>query len=182
MQWGASRRAGAGVHGALVGAAAAAKRQAVAGRAGWLVVAQGTPDSQAQDQDAVAPTEDTYRYIAKGRRDPFESLVKERPKVTPLQRHNARSNRPRGPLERYDFPALKLVGILWGDLGRRGLIHAPDKKGYFVTVGMYVGQNGGQVVAIEPDRVVIEEKYKDAEGNIVGKTLTLPLRRKKKGR
>ena len=46
---------------------------------------------------------------------------------------------------------------------------------------MYVGQNGGQIVAIEPDRVVIEEKYKDAEGNIVGKTLTLPLRRKKKG-
>jgi type IV pilus assembly protein PilP len=60
------------------------------------------------------------------------------------------------------------------------VIRAPDNKGYFVTVGTYMGENGGQVVDVAPDRLVIEEKYKDTEGNIVGKTLDLPLRRKEK--
>jgi type IV pilus assembly protein PilP len=121
-----------------------------------------------------------WRYRADGRRDPFESLVKEKPPVAELSRLIAEPDRPRGPLERYDISALKLVGILWGQLGRRALIRAPDNKGYFVTVGMYMGENGGQVIDIHDDRLMIEEKYKDTEGNIVGKTLDLPLRRKEK--
>jgi type IV pilus assembly protein PilP len=83
-------------------------------------------------------------------------------------------------LERFDISALKLVGILWGQLGRRALIRAPDNKGYFVTVGTYMGENGGQVSGINDDHSMIEEQYKDTEGNIVGKTLNLPLRRKEK--
>jgi type IV pilus assembly protein PilP len=83
-------------------------------------------------------------------------------------------------LERFDISALKLVGILWGQLGRRALIRAPDNKGYFVTVGTYMGENGGQVSGINDDHLMIEEQYKDTEGNIVGKTLNLPLRRKEK--
>jgi type IV pilus assembly protein PilP len=83
-------------------------------------------------------------------------------------------------LERFDISALKLVGILWGQLGRRALIRAPDNKGYFVTVGTYMGENGGQVIGINDDRLMIEEKYKGTEGNIVGKTLNLPLRREEK--
>jgi Tfp pilus assembly protein PilP len=41
-----------------------------------------------------------------------------------------------------------------------------------------MGGKGGQVIGINDDRLMIEEKYKDTEGNIVGKTLDLPLRRK----
>jgi type IV pilus assembly protein PilP len=58
------------------------------------------------------------------------------------------------------------------------MIKAPDGKGYFVTVGMYMGQNGGRVVAIEEDHLVLEEQHRDQEGKVIGKTLTLPLRRK----
>ena len=120
-----------------------------------------------------------YRYRADGRRDPFESLVKEKPLVKELSRL-VDTDRPRGPLERFDISTLKLVGILWGHLGRRALIRAPDNKGYFITVGNYMGQNGGQVITVADDHLMIEEKYKDTEGNIVGKTLNLPLRRKEK--
>jgi type IV pilus assembly protein PilP len=135
---------------------------------------QGVRSSEAQETVLQAD----YRYDAKGRRDPFDSLVKAKPLVPELRRVRIDPDRPQGPLERFDISALKLVGILWGDLGRRALIRAPDDKGYFVTVGMYMGQNGGQVIGVEDDRLILEEKYEDAEGNIVGKTLTLPLRRK----
>ncbi|GIX46326.1 MAG: hypothetical protein KatS3mg131_0537 [Candidatus Tectimicrobiota bacterium] len=127
-------------------------------------------------QQVTSPAPEHYRYDPEGRRDPFESLVKEQTPVE-LQRLPRENGRPRGPLERYDLSALQLVGIVWGGLGRLAIIRAPDGKGYFVRVGTYVGENGGRVVAIEDDRLVLEERYVDAEGNIVPKTLTIPLRR-----
>lgn len=148
-----------------------------------VVSVQAVVVSAAQEavlQEAVAVLDENYRYEARGRRDPFESLVKETPPVPELSRLRVESKRPLGPLERFDISALKLVGILWGELGRRALIRAPDDKGYFVTVGTYMGQNGGQIIDIENDRLVVEEQYQDLEGKIVGKTLMLPLRRKEK--
>ena len=149
----------------------------------WQMVAQ-QQEGMPQPPDVDAPPNEslpeTYRYQPDGRRDPFESLVKEKPPEGPLEPVIDDGTRPRGPLERFDISALKLVGILWGELGRRALIRAPDNKGYFVTVGTYMGENGGQVIGINDDRLMIEEKYKDTEGNIVGKTLNLPLRRKEK--
>ena len=131
------------------------------------------------EQEAVAGSELAFQYRPEGRRDPFETLVKEKPKINILK-PQIDVGRPRGPLEQFDLSALKLVGIVWGELGARGVIRAPDNKGYFATVGTYMGENGGQVVDVAPDRLVIEEKYQDTEGNIVGKTLDLPLRRKEK--
>ncbi len=135
-------------------------------------------EPEAATQEA-AGGEPAYQYRPEGRRDPFETLVKAKPKVKAPE-PVIDPNRPRGPLERFDISALKLVGIVWGELGQRGVIRAPDDKGYFVTVGTYMGEKGGQVIDVAPDRLVIEEKYKDTEGNIVGKTLDLPLRRKEK--
>jgi type IV pilus assembly protein PilP len=126
-------------------------------------------------------TDNHERYNSQGRRDPFEALIKEKEKlptpdlpVGPV----IDPTRPRGPLERFDLSALKLIGIVWGELGRRAMIRAPDGKGYFVTVGMYMGQNGGRIVAIGEDHLVLEELHRDQEGQIRNKSLTLPLRRK----
>lgn len=179
----------AGIHGGLTHAAepvvrsgfnpvaaAARPRVSAAGHRLQMVAQTETTPSPVTREAAVSSAED-YRYRPDGRRDPFESLVKEKAPVVELSRLQD-PDRPRGPLERFDISALKLVGILWGELGRRALIRAPDDKGYFVTVGTYMGENGGQVMAIHDDRLMIEEKYKDSEGKIVGKSLTLPLRRK----
>jgi type IV pilus assembly protein PilP len=106
-------------------------------------------------------------------------LVKEappdvlRPKPRPPER-------ALGPLERFDLSALKLVGVVWGELGRKALIKAPDGKSYFATLETYMGKYSGKVIAIENDRLVIEEQYLNAEDKLVPKTLTLPLRRKDK--
>lgn len=132
---------------------------------------------RAMAQNTAAPSTaappEADRYKAEGRRDPFESLVKEKSDDTVVRD----LSRPRGPLERFDLAALHLTGIVWGELGRRAVIRAPDGKGYFVTVGMYMGQNEGKVIEIENHRVVILEKYQDAKGRRIDKTLTIPLRR-----
>ena len=125
-----------------------------------------------------APAED-YRYGAQDRRDPLEPLVKETPPDV-LRPKPRPSERPLGPLERFDLSALKLVGIVWGELGRKALIKAPDGKSYFATLETYMGKYSGKVIAIENDRLVIEEQYLNAEDKLVPKTLTLPLRRKDK--
>lgn len=135
--------------------------------------ASETPPEQTQ----TVKVEGTYRYDAEGRRDPFESMLKEKlPELAPGPVKDAK--RPPEPLEHFDLSSLQLMGIVWGGLGRRAVIRAPDGKGYFVTVGMYMGQNGGQVVAVENDRLVIKEKHRNMKGNVIDKILTIPIRRK----
>jgi Tfp pilus assembly protein PilP len=120
-----------------------------------------------------------YRYSTQDRRDPLEPLVKEVPPDV-LRPKPRQPERPLGPLERFDLSALKLVGIVWGEIGRKALIKAPDGKSYFATVETYMGKYSGKVVAIENDHLVIEEQYLNSEDKLVPKTLTLPLRRKDK--
>ena len=120
-----------------------------------------------------------YRYTTQDRRDPLEPLVKEVPPDV-LRPKPRLPERPLGPLERFDLSALKLVGVVWGELGRKALIKAPDGKSYFATLETYMGKYSGKVIAIENDRLVIEEQYLNAEDKLVPKTLTLPLRRKDK--
>ena len=120
-----------------------------------------------------------YRYRTQDRRDPLEPLVKEAPPDV-LRPKPRQPERPLGPLERFDLSALKLVGIVWGELGRKALIKAPDGKSYFATLETYMGKYSGKVIAIENDRLVIEEQYLNSEDKLVPKTLTLPLRRKDK--
>ncbi|MGQ4809717.1 hypothetical protein NKDENANG_03142 [Candidatus Entotheonellaceae bacterium PAL068K] len=139
----------------------------------------------AQQTVPAAPLEaipEPFRYTAKGRRDPFTPLVIERPVGEGILEPVQDQTRPRGPLERFALATLQLRGILWGKFGRHAIIRAPDGKGYFVTVGMYLGRNGGQIVAIEDDHLVLKEQFKNIEGNIIDKTLTVPLRRKKTDR
>ena len=132
-------------------------------------------------EKAQEPAED-YRYNVQDRRDPLEPLVKE-VKIADAKPKCAPGNSPErapSPLERFDFSALKLVGIVWGELGRKALIKAPDGKSYFATVDTYMGKYCGKVIAVQNDQLVIEELYVDAEGKEVPKTLNIPLRRKDK--
>ena len=132
-------------------------------------------------QKTQEPAED-YRYpTVQDRRDPLEPLLKEVKPVasTPKCASDRLPGRALGPLERFDFSVLKLVGIVWGELGRKALIKAPDGKSYFVTVDTYMGKYCGKVIAVENDHLVIEEIYVE-EGKEVAKTLRIPLRRKDK--
>ena len=136
------------------------------------------PTAPSPVQKTQEPVED-YHYDVRGQRDPLEPLVKEVPPET-LRPKLPGPERPLGPLERFDISALKLVGIVWGDLGRKALIKAPDGKSYFATLETYMGKYSGKVIAIENDRLVIEEQYLNIQDKVIPKTLTIPLRRKDK--
>ncbi len=142
-------------------------------------IRRARPNTPAPPVPKPQESAEDYRYRVQERRDPLEPLLKEAPPDV-LRPKPRLPERPFGPLERFDLSALKLVGIVWGELGRKALIKAPDGKSYFATLETYMGKYSGKVIAIENDHLVIEEQYLNIEDKLIPKTLTLPLRRKDK--
>ncbi|NTU59495.1 MAG: pilus assembly protein PilP [Deltaproteobacteria bacterium] len=124
----------------------------------------GAPVPVARPAPAPPPAQPAFTYSPVGLRDPFEPFIKlEEKKVAkrPVEKVAA----PQTPLQRYSTEELKLAGIVWGEEGRaRALIEDPQGKGYAVAVGTLVGDRGGRVVRILPDRIIIEERFKDILG------------------
>jgi type IV pilus assembly protein PilP len=104
-----------------------------------------------------------FSYNPEGRRDPFKSLLLGR--EVQIQTVKREKKRPLGPLENYELETLRLVGIVWGEMGNFAIIEAPDGKGYSVYVNTPIGKYNGRVKEILSDRVVIMETYIDIRGN-----------------
>ena len=90
---------------------------------------QTRPNTPAPPVPKPQELAEDYRYTTQARRDPLEPLLKEIPPDV-LRPKPRLPERPLGPLERFDLSALKLVGVVWGELGRKALIKAPDGKSY----------------------------------------------------
>ncbi len=112
--------------------------------------------------------QEVYVYDAKGRRDPFMSLVtvaKERP-------HVKKAN----PVENYDVSEIKLSAIVWDNNQYYALITLPDNKSYTIKKGMTLGLYGGKVQDINRSGVLIREQIKDYRGQLKTKDTLLKLR------
>ncbi len=48
-------------------------------------------------------------------------------------------------------------------------------KGYLVYVGTLIGENGGKVIQILPDRVIVEEKLGESKGKEKSHRVALKL-------
>lgn len=106
------------------------------------------------------PQPATFVYDPAGLRDPFEPFIK-----LPEKKAAPKAFVPRTPLQGYPAEQLKLAGVVWGGDGKaKALIEDPQGKGYAVGVGTLVGDRGGKVVRILPDRIVIEERFNDLFG------------------
>jgi type IV pilus assembly protein PilP len=121
----------------------ASRAVVVAGVAGLALWVAGS----AVAQEATA--------VSRMKRDPF------RPFTVSLRRS---PDRPLTPLERIDVGALNLVAVIWNMSSPRAMVEDDSGVGYSLSVGTKVGQNGGVVKSIEPDRVVVVEEYEDLEG------------------
>ncbi|MCL6584487.1 MAG: pilus assembly protein PilP [bacterium] len=89
-------------------------------------------------------------------RDPFKS-----PLAVELMQP---AQPPLSPLLTYDLSELKLVGIVWGGLGRVAVIETPDGKCYLVKQGEEIGKLKGRVVEIGNDRLSIQTTVTDYLG------------------
>jgi Tfp pilus assembly protein PilP len=120
-----------------------------------------------EPEEAKKPEQEEYNYDAKGRRDPFLPLV-ETTKQKPIRKKGA------SPFESYDIGEIKLLAIAWNSK-HYALIMLPDKKSYTITEGMTLGLQGGKVVKITKDSVVIREYIRDYRGEMKPRESILKL-------
>ncbi len=120
--------------------------------AGWAQAREASGERAGASGTQAPP------YNPEGKRDPFR----------PFTFDFRRSSQPEGeltPLQRYDLGQLTVVGTIWQGNPPRAMIEDAQGMGFIVTVGTPIGRNGGVVAAIEPRRVVVEEKLLDFYGN-----------------
>ena len=124
---------------------------------------------QAQQPEELKVEKEVYTYDAKGRRDPFMSLIvdiKEKPRM------KKRAN----PIENFDVDEIKLIAVAWEKNNHYAMITLPDGKSYTIKKGMTLGLHGGRVEEITQQTVKINEKVKDYRGQTITKDTILKLR------
>ncbi len=109
-----------------------------------------------------------YKYDARGRRDPFLSLVV-------ITKQKQIKKKGASPFESYDISEIKMLAIAWDKNKYFALIRLPDNKTYTITEGKSLGLEGGKVEKITRDSVVIREYIKDYRGNIKPRDTILKL-------
>ena len=131
-------------------------------------VAKAAEPSPLQEEEKVE--RQTYTYDAKGRRDPFTSLI-DVAKAKPVKRKGAT------PMENYDVSEITLLAVVWDSHQNYALIKLPDNKTYTIRKGMTLGLYGGKVEEIAKDSVLIREQIKDYRGQFKTKDTLLRLRK-----
>jgi type IV pilus assembly protein PilP len=126
----------------------------------------------ALDELFAKAEEDAYVYDPGGRRDPFRPLITAQKPTAPPDEANMSCP----PLQDFELASLKLVAIVWGELGRKALLKAPNGRGYAITEDMLVGRSCARVRRIESNAVIMEESRRDAEGNVMKEEVVLRLR------
>ena len=119
--------------------------------------------------------EPPYSYKAEGRRDPFKSLLFGR--AAQKEKEQKEGVKINGPLQNYDLETLKLVGIVWGELGNFAIIEAPDGKGYNAYLNTPIGRHNGWIKEITADKIVISESYINIKGEKKDKEVVVELRK-----
>ena len=124
-------------------------------------------DRKPQEETKKVEQEEVI-YDAKGKKDPFLSLV-ELTKQKPVKKRGAT------PFESYDVGEVKILAIAWAKDKYYALIRLPDNKNYTITEGMAMGLQGGKVEKITKEMVVIREYVKDYRGDIKPRDAILKL-------
>jgi Tfp pilus assembly protein PilP len=115
----------------------------------------------------AAPQVPPYTYIAGNRRDPFRSIIISSGKQNATDLLH--------PLQQYAVKDLRLVAIVWGQLGAGAMIQTPDGKGYTVYIGTAIGNRDGVVKQIKPGQIVVKERYTDIFGERKEESVVLDL-------
>ncbi|GAB6887471.1 hypothetical protein JCM13304A_09690 [Desulfothermus okinawensis JCM 13304] len=118
-----------------------------------------------------------FKYDSKNLPDPFVPFIKAKKTGQSLKNKGVKNL---GPLQKIDPTQLRLIGILYSKdkkIPPMALVELPDKKGYILKVGTYVGQNGAYVESILKNQVIIFEPITDIYGT-KNKKIVLKLHKK----
>lgn len=120
-------------------------------------------------QAEIKVEKEVYTYEAKGRRDPFTSLVEIK----------SAAKKPKGasPIESFDVEEITLIAIAWDQQQSYAMVTLPNKKSFTIRKGMTLGLYGGKVSEINRDSVIITEQVKNYKGQLTTKDTILKLRK-----
>jgi len=82
---------------------------------------------------------------------------------------------PKTPLQKHELEQLKLVAIIWGVNSPAAMVETPDGKGYSIKKGDLIGNREGRVKRIERDRVIVEERFTEAGGEVITNEFEIKL-------
>ena len=119
-------------------------------------------------------TASAYKYNPIGKPDPFKPFIEQ--ELSPKKKTESRTL-PISPLQREGINNFRLVGVSGDDHHRIAIVQDVKGKAYPIFLGTYIGQNGGRVVEILPDRIIIEEKTKVEDKQAKTNRLTMKLRK-----
>jgi type IV pilus assembly protein PilP len=126
--------------------------------------------------EATPPEMPDYRYDSKGKIDPFKPFVRlELPPPTAKKTPERKLTGPLTPLQRVALDKVRVTGIAGSSSKRVAMVEDGGGKGYMVYVGTLIGMNGGRVLQILPDRVIVEEKLDDSKGKEKSHRVALKL-------
>ena len=115
-----------------------------------------------------------FAYEPGDRRDPFQQSQPEQD-GTVAGGPRPDLNRPREPLEEFPLDALRMQGVIETASAVFALVKAPDGVIHRVGVGNHMGQNYGQIKAIQESEISLAEIIPDGFGGWVSRSATLAL-------
>ncbi len=135
----------------------------------WTARVKARPSPKLKPIPELAPYQ-TYAYPAGDLRSPFVAVA-----AKPVSNVHPNRLRKKEYLERFPLDALKFVGEISYDGTTYALIQDPEGVVHRVHDGMYLGQNNGRVVAIQPAKVEISEIVPDGTGGYERRPSSLSL-------
>lgn len=145
--------------------------------------AKAKPDSalieKPEEEPAFYPSESGDRppYNPEGRVDPFMALVDQTPGRVEGRSVYREKRAFLTPLENIDLSQMKLTAIISSPKGRQALVEETTGRGHIVNIGDFIGLQSGQVIAIESDRLIVEELVEDVMGKTHSQTSEVIMQR-----
>ncbi|RME64245.1 MAG: hypothetical protein D6778_08290 [Nitrospirae bacterium] len=95
-------------------------------------------------------------YTPKIKRDPFVSPIEiTKKKIQKVKRKTL------SPLESYDLEEIRVIGIVFDGKQYLASVVLPDGKGFTVKKGMRIGINGGKIIRITENAILVREYFPD---------------------
>lgn len=103
---------------------------------------------------------------------PLEVILKEQQaEVRPPPPVQSRCAAPQG---RYELGTIRLVATLTGGKGSQALLALPEDRPAVIQAGACIGTDGGRVVRVEPERLVVERPRPDGAAGTEQVSLEMP--------
>jgi type IV pilus assembly protein PilP len=134
--------------------------------------------------ELIVPEMYAYQSAEAGKRDPFESFLKQRAEEatrpggddakTAALRREIEGRNPE-ELEQFELDALRMVGTLNDNNQLWGIVLDKDGTVHRVRVGNYLGKNYGKIMNIAEDKIELREIINTSNGGLEERPATLAL-------